>query len=169
MSEVEPTLRPVTEADLAQLGRLLTEPETLGLDWGGFGDVRALSRRLAGDGLLGPRGMLAIDVAGGCVGQVGWRPVNDWGRDPSVGFGASVFPEHQGRGYGWRAQRLLVDYLFDTTPVHRIQAGTRVDNVAEQRALEKVGLTLEGTVRGVQFKGGAWQDLRLYSVLRGEL
>jgi len=33
----------------------------------------------------------------------------------------------------------LVTYLFSHTPVQRIEAGTDLNNVAEQRALEKAG------------------------------
>jgi RimJ/RimL family protein N-acetyltransferase len=51
-------------------------------------------------------------------------------------------------GVGTQAQRLLVRYLFAHTPAHRIVASTEVDNVAERRALEKIGFTAEGIARG---------------------
>jgi RimJ/RimL family protein N-acetyltransferase len=37
------------------------------------------------------------------------------------------------RSYGTTARRLLVRYLFAHTTVHRIEAATEVDNIAEQR------------------------------------
>ncbi|MGH3733570.1 MAG: GNAT family N-acetyltransferase [Acidimicrobiales bacterium] len=49
---------------------------------------------------------------------------------------------------GTEAQRHLVDYLFRTTTAHRLEAATEMDNLAEQRALEKVGFRREGVMRG---------------------
>ncbi|GII05314.1 hypothetical protein Pta02_73220 [Planobispora takensis] len=60
-------------------------------------------------------------------------------------------------------------YLFDHSTVHRIQAGTEVTNVAEQRALKKAGFTREGVLRGAGFRAGEWHDGVLYSFLRSDL
>ena len=65
-------------------------------------------------------------------------------------------------------QRQLVELFFRHTPVNRVEAHTDVDNVAEQRALEKVGMTREGTTRGAQWRNGAFRDGYSYSVLRAE-
>ena len=155
--------------DLPQLRRLATDPDSLGVDWGGFSDAGGFDRRLSKDGMLSEHdGMLAIDVGGDCVGQVSWREAHHGGPAPCWAIGVSIFPEHRGRGYGSHAQRLLVDYLFAMTPVNRIQANTRADNLAEQRALAKAGFTLEGTLRGAQFKDGAWRDMMLFSILRAD-
>lgn len=62
-----------------------------------------------------------------------------------------------------------MEYLFAHTTAHRIQAETDVDNLAEQRALEKAGFTREGVMRGYSFLGGRYHDEVLYSVLRGDL
>jgi hypothetical protein len=50
--------------------------------------------------------------------------------------------------------------------VHRIWAGTEVDNIAEQRALEKAGFTREGITRATGWRDGAWRDGVIYSPLR---
>jgi aminoglycoside 6'-N-acetyltransferase len=72
----------------------------------------------------------------------------------------------QGRGIGTKAQRLLVAYLFDHTRAQRVQAFTDVENVAERRALEKVGFVAEGVLRSAQWRQGRWHDQVLYSILR---
>lgn len=162
-----PTLRPVAVDDLSHLRRLATDPDSLGPDWGGYGDAGHFERRLGTDGLLtSSDGMLIIEVGDQCVGQVSWREARHGGVHHCWAIGVSVFPEHRGRGYGWRAQQLLVDYLFATTPVHRIEAKTRSDNAAEQRALTKIGFRLDGTLRGSQFKDGQWRDTMMFSLLR---
>ena len=56
--------------------------------------------------------------------------------------------------------------MFAHTLVHRIWAATEVENVAEQRALEKAGFTREGTLRGAGWRDGAWRDGVSYSLLR---
>jgi RimJ/RimL family protein N-acetyltransferase len=51
-------------------------------------------------------------------------------------------------------QRLLVEYLLATTLANRLQAITDVENLAEQRALERIGFRREGVLRGLAFIGG---------------
>ena len=67
---------------------------------------------------------------------------------------------------GTAAQRLLVEHLLATTTAHRIWAGTEVDNLAEQRALEKCGFRREGLLRGAYFRDGRWRDSLIYGLLR---
>jgi hypothetical protein len=66
-------------------------------------------------------------------------------------------PEHRGRGLGTAAQRLFVGYLFATTLANRLQAITDVENLAEQRALERIGFRRQGVRRGLAFIGGQWR------------
>jgi len=84
-------------------------------------------------------------------------------------IGALLFPEPRGRGVGTAAQRLLVDYLFATTLVNRVQAVTDLENLAEQRVLEQIGFRREGVLRGLAFIGGRWRDGVLYAQLRSDL
>lgn len=102
------------------------------------------------------------------IGTVAWRQVRYGPTPESVAWniGISLIPEMRGLGFGSIAQRLLADYLFATTAVNRIEAGTDVENLAEQRALEKAGFTREGVLRGAQYRAGAWHDLAIYSVVR---
>ncbi|HUR03991.1 MAG TPA: GNAT family protein [Nonomuraea sp.] len=72
-------------------------------------------------------------------------------------------------GASTRAQRLLVLYLFDHSPVNRVQATTEISNLGEQRALEKAGFTREGVLRGVGFRAGEWHDGVMYGVIRADL
>jgi RimJ/RimL family protein N-acetyltransferase len=116
-------------------------------------------------------GMLAVvDDDGQLVGDVSWiRMVNG---PPPNGYcwnvGVWIAPEYRGKGHGAAAQRLLAAYLFDTTYLERVEAGTEVDNVGEQRALEKAGFTREGVLRRACYRAGQWRDMVVYSKLRGE-
>ena len=102
------------------------------------------------------------------IGTVSWRQVRYGPTPESVAWniGISLIPEMRGLGFGTLAQRLLADHLFATTPVNRIEAGTDIENLAEQRSLEKAGFIREGVLRGAQYRAGAWHDLVIYAVVR---
>jgi RimJ/RimL family protein N-acetyltransferase len=102
------------------------------------------------------------------IGTVGWHKV---GYGPGTAsdawnFGIELRPEARGQGFGTEAQRQLADWLFANTSVNRVEASTDVENVAEQRSLEKAGYVREGIQRGAQFRAGAYHDLVTYSRLR---
>jgi RimJ/RimL family protein N-acetyltransferase len=166
-------LRPVTEADLPMFVRFATEPGLIGLDWAGFRDAQQPARQFAEDGFLGPEGgRLIVDVGGDCAGFVSWAAgmftagmarMNTYWE-----IGIALLPEWRGKGIGWRAQAALAEYLFDHSPVQRIQAATHPENSAEQRSLEKAGFRLEGVVRACEFRAGRWRDGHLYSRLRDD-
>ena len=77
-------------------------------------------------------------------------------------------PKEQGRGYGTEATQLMVDYLFMSKDIARIQATIHVKNVASERVVEKVGFKREGLLRKMAFLRGEWIDFYLYSILREE-
>jgi RimJ/RimL family protein N-acetyltransferase len=109
--------------------------------------------------------------AGTPIGGVSWHPVSYGGNLGCCAWniGVGLIPEARGRGAGTIAQRLLAEYLFATTALDRVEAGTDVDNLAEQRSLEKAGFRREGVVRGAQIRGGRRRDVVNYGLLRTDL
>lgn len=164
-------LRPVAENDLPLLYRLTSDPSATGQhEWFGWQDPGQFRRQWADNGLLGEDGGMLIVTAGDePVGFVAWRKHQTARTSYCWTIGIAIAPEARGHGYGTQAQRQLVRYLFAHTQVNRIEAGTEITNVAEQRALERAGFTREGVLRGVSFQGGRWHDGVLYSVLRHEV
>jgi RimJ/RimL family protein N-acetyltransferase len=81
-------------------------------------------------------------------------------------FGYALASSERGKGYCTEAAQLMVDYLFLSMDVSRIQATTSIRNKGSQRVLEKAGFTREGTIR--KSVGGARRDAYLYSILREE-
>jgi len=74
----------------------------------------------------------------------------------------------RGKGYGTEAIMIMVDYLFLSRELMRVQATTDVSNIVSQRVLEKAGFTKEGIIRKSSFNRGKWCDDCLYRVLREE-
>ena len=167
MSDVK--LRPVRGADLPLLA---VDPVADPIDTFGFVSANALERAFAADGLLGyDRGTLVVEDADGEVaGRVSWLPVPHGPNLPShaLNVGRRLRPAFRGRGLGTIALTLLTVYLFETTTFERLQAETDVGNVAAQRSLVKVGFTREGIARHAQFRKGAYHDMVVYSLLRGD-
>jgi len=79
-----------------------------------------------------------------------------------------LVPSERKKGYATEATQLMVDYLFLSKEVARIQAIVEVRNMASQRVLEKAGFQREGTMRDESFERGEWRDYYLYSILRRE-
>ena len=137
-------LRPVVAADLTTIYRLTSDPEATGEhEWFGWQDRWSYRRRWEATGLLDDDGgVLMVERQSEMLGFVAWS-------------------KRQTARTSW--------YLFMHTQVNRIEAGTEVTNLAEQRALEKAGFTREGVMRGAAFQGGRWRDGAVYSVLRSEV
>ena len=162
----------VTESDLPLLDRLRATQV------GGFNDLGQERRVLAPDAwvtgrLRGEeRGELFVQRRsdGAVVGTISYHRVSYGPNAESKAWmiGIDLVPEGRGQGLGTEAQRLLADWLFETTGVNRVEASTDVDNVAEARSLEKAGFTREGVNRGAQFRAGAYHDLVHYARLRSD-
>lgn len=163
-------LRPVEAHDLDLVTSVNRDPRLAGTSsWFGFGSDRSRREQFDENGFLSDtKGMLIVEDQGEAVGAVSWHEVS-YGPGPGSNcwnIGVWLHPDGRGRGIGTTAQAQLVDYLFDTTPVERVEAATDVDNVAEQRALDKAGFQREGVLRQVQFRAGELHDLVVYSRLR---
>ena len=83
-------------------------------------------------------------------------------------IGYALIRSERGKGYGTEAVKIMVDYLFLSRDIVRVQAHTDVRNLASQKVLEKAGFRKEGIVRKSTFVRGAWRDNFLYSILREE-
>ncbi len=63
-----------------------------------------------------------------------------------VEVGYALLPRKKGKGYGTEALQIMVDYLFLTKDIMRVQATTDVRNIPSQRVLEKAGFK-KGSVK----------------------
>jgi RimJ/RimL family protein N-acetyltransferase len=100
---------------------------------------------------------------GSKVGNIGHRPV---GNAQELGY--AILPSERKKGYCSEAVLIMVDYLFLSKNLIRVQAHVDVRNEGSQKVLEKVGFKREGIVRKSSFFRGEWRDMILYSILREE-
>ena len=166
-------LRDITLADADLLDAWNNDPDRS--EFNDFGEPPSpLPRDVLANGPLrnDRNGMLVVEriVDGAPIGTVGWHLVH-YGPGPlsqAWNFGIELRPEARGQGLGAEAQRLLAEFLFATYDLNRVEASTDVENVPEQRSLEKAGFVREGIQRGAQYRAGAYHDLVTYSRLRDD-
>jgi RimJ/RimL family protein N-acetyltransferase len=134
---------PYTEADARAYIELITDPALE--DQVNF----AVDRN--SDGLL--IGSISLVIVKPKVGEIGY-----W-----------AAAEARGHGYTPRALRLLSRWGFDALNLPRLQLGTFPGNRASERVAEKVGYVPEGVLRSYMEQRGERRDVRMWSLLPGEL
>jgi RimJ/RimL family protein N-acetyltransferase len=83
-------------------------------------------------------------------------------------IGYSLVPSERGKGFCSEAVKIMVDYLFLSKNIMRIQAQTDQRNAASQKVLEKAGFKKEGILRKNFFMRGEWTDDYIYSIIKEE-
>ncbi|MFI2783191.1 GNAT family N-acetyltransferase [Streptomyces sp. ALB3] len=81
-------------------------------------------------------------------------------RNARLGYWIDV--GHVGRGLATAGVGLVCGLARDGLGLHRVEAGTVVDNTASQRVLAKCGFELYGTAPRYLHINGAWQDHRMF-------
>ena len=98
-------------------------------------------------------------VFGDLVVQLSWA-----GRTAEIGY--NLASEAWGSGYAVEAASALVEYLFDTTGVTRVEAMLHPDNLASAMVLERLGMLFEGHTRSSFWVGDENSDDWLYGMTR---
>jgi RimJ/RimL family protein N-acetyltransferase len=116
------------------------------------------------DKLTSKRRMFFIEKKEG--NKIGF--INYFAAGELMEIGFFLIPSERGKGYCLEATNVIVDYLFLSKDIVRVQAHTDVRNAASQKVLEKAGFKKEATIRKSLFIREEWRDLFLYSLLREE-
>ncbi|MEW1657270.1 GNAT family protein [Streptomyces sp. NPDC093707] len=97
------------------------------------------------------------DVAGAItLSQITYGPL----RSASVGYWIDV--GHLRRGLASAALRAVCTAADQELGLHRLSAGTLLENTASQRVLTGCGFTPYGTAEKYLYINGAWRDHRLF-------
>lgn len=84
-------------------------------------------------------------------------------------IGCWVEPAVEGRGLVTAASRVLVDYALDERGLNRAEWRCRADNERSAAVARRLGMTLDGTLRGAWLNGGVFHDKQVWALLRDEL
>ena len=160
-------LRIVEKEDLPLFAEWVNKPEFLGE----YNPLRQLSRTEIEKGYEKSsleQGEFIIEKKDGSkIGYI-WHFTMVHPAAKLLEIGYFLVPSETGKGYCSEAAKIMVDYLFLSKDIVRIQAHTDLRNVASQKVLEKVGFRREGTIRKSIFIRGEWRDAYSYSILREE-
>lgn len=83
-------------------------------------------------------------------------------------LGYWLLPRFWGKGVAVEVIQTAVQYWQQQKGLHRLEAYVEDENRGSIRVMEKLGFTLEGTMRDCEIKFGKFISLRIYSLLATE-
>ncbi len=101
------------------------------------------------------------------VGNVSIQNIDWISRSAEIAF--IIDARHAGKGYGYEAGRMTVDYAFERLNLVRVYCGTSSENVPMQKLAAKLGMKREGIRQKAMYKMGKYADIYEYGVLREEV
>ena len=124
--------------------------------------IRALYRRG-----LPASWAVTLRESGQVIGTIGFMWYSDVNSAAEIGY--SFSKAHWNMGYATEALRAVIDSVFRTLPVNRLEAQHDVRNPASGRVMEKCGMRKEGVLRQRIKNKGEFVDVALWSFLRTDL
>jgi len=103
-------------------------------------------------------------------GKIGWISYY-WTRSDYpylFEIGYAIKPSERRKGYTTEAARLIVDLLFTSKNIERVESVTDTENLASQRVLEKNGFKREGRLRKRSLRKDEYRDEFIYGLIREE-
>ena len=97
------------------------------------------------------------------VGAIGFHNLDFRNKSAHIGYWLAM--EAQGKGIITRCCRVLIDYLFDTMKLNRVQINCNVENTKSRAIPERLGFQLEGIHRQVEFINNRFGDWAIYGML----
>jgi len=160
-------LRVVEKEDLLVIEGWVNSPEFFGEYFSPRQMSRAELEKMFESNPLEAKLFIIEKKDGTKIGQIGhFNMVSPYAKMLEIGY--AVVPGERRKGYCTEAAQLMVDYLFLSKDIARIQATTHVRNEVSQKVLQKVGFRREGTLRkAIQVRGES-TDLAIFSILREE-
>jgi ribosomal-protein-alanine N-acetyltransferase len=167
-------LRPARVADAADMAALLVSQRSFmapfdpprGEEFYTIEGQRREFEQLELAALAGTRQRFLIRDAGDLVG---WVSVTNIVRGPfrSANLGYAVAQEVNGRGIATYAVGEVCRWAFTEAGLHRLEAGTLLDNHGSQRVLAKNEFERIGVARNYLFIDGEWRDHILFQRVTG--
>jgi ribosomal-protein-serine acetyltransferase len=100
------------------------------------------------------------------AGSIGFHNLDTANGSAELGYW--IAREYEGQGIVTRCCRVLIDYLFEVRGLNRIQINCNVENTRSRKVPERLGFTLEGIHRQVEYVNGRFGDWAVYAMLKDE-
>ncbi len=107
-----------------------------------------------------------IEYEGKIIGTVGFTSFSVAHNVGEIGYVLSS--KYWGMGIASEAAERIIRFGFETLSLNRIEARYMIENEASRKVGEKLGMSLEGVIRGGVFAKGKFKDVGLMSILREE-
>jgi ribosomal-protein-serine acetyltransferase len=164
-------LRPVTSADVDELHALVMANRDHLRPWMPWADqdreATATFVETATADALAERALQLVILSDNRIAGAGGFHAIDWrNRLSSVGYWLAA--DATGRGLMTRAVAALLDHAFGPWSLHRVELRAAPANARSRGVAERLGFTLEGTLRDAELIGGRHRDLVVYSMLAYE-
>lgn len=104
--------------------------------------------------------------SGTFVGAGGFNGWNHEHAKAEIGFW--LLPNFWGLGYMKEAMSEMLNYGFCVMKLNRVEGFVEASNMNCKRAIEKIGLSMEGTMRETEKKAGNFIDVDIYRILKRE-
>lgn len=91
------------------------------------------------------------------------------GMKETVEIGFAFHQAYCGKGYAYEAVRAVVEYLFKTHEIHRIQANLDARNLSSAKLCERIGMRKEAHFIKDYWNKGEWTDSYIYGMLVSDL
>ncbi|MEV4532668.1 GNAT family protein [Asanoa sp. NPDC049518] len=108
-----------------------------------------------------------IESGGGVVGMISLSVI-ERGPAQSAHLGYWVSQAENGRGIASKATALMIEKAFGELNLHRLQAGTLLDNVGSQKVLIRNGFERIGVARSYLHIAGGWHDHLMFQLINDE-
>ena len=165
-------LRPFDESDLDDLYALMSDAHVLR-----YWDSAPWTERPRSDAFFARTLRLAAEGSAARLVVVrredeaflGWCGIS--GYDPGFRSASLTYvltADVWGQGYATEAARALLTWAYDTLDLNRVQAEADTRNTGSRRVLEKLGFTLESTLREDCVVDGVVSDSWVFGLLRRE-
>ena len=100
------------------------------------------------------------------IGSIGFLDLDLKNKHAAIGYW--IDQDYEGRGIITRCCRELIDYLFDSMELNRVQINCAVENRRSRAVPERLGFTLEGTLRQIEILKDKLGNWAVYGLLKSE-
>ena len=110
--------------------------------------------------------VVTLRNTGTVIGTIGFVSYSSEHRCAEIGY--SFSREYWNRGYATQSFQAVINAVFRSLPLNRLEAQHDVRNPASGRVMQKCGLRQEGLLRSRILNKGVYVDTILYAILRSD-